>query len=269
MSASDTLRRAHDLYRQKNEKGSDFAFEHCWVLLRDHPKWAEGWTHVKIMTPKRKAPCSEEDPDCIDLNEMERGVRVDSEEGAGSAEGRSVAAKAERIFKGRPGGAKLAKEDRRQGKIREGLLFAHAEPTKSMAAAHMRKAALLEDQNLLMLMSMPDADLDAKEYMRLRRQMDLRKLCKLVAEEENRDAEAATAIVVVVGVSSLGAWSPNAEGVGLQSLRDGDGLHLELGGDAEDQVGVGQEHVGTHNGGGVNLHGAGSLHFHYAKYMFF
>ena len=28
-SASDTLRRAHEFYKQKNEKGSDFAFEHC------------------------------------------------------------------------------------------------------------------------------------------------------------------------------------------------------------------------------------------------
>jgi hypothetical protein len=55
-SASDTLKRAHELYKQKNEKGSDFSFEHCWVLLRDHPKWSEGWTQVKPPTPKRKAP---------------------------------------------------------------------------------------------------------------------------------------------------------------------------------------------------------------------
>ena len=166
-STINTLRRAHDLYKQKNEKGSDFAFEHCWVLLRDHPKWAEGWTQVKVVTPKRKVPCSEEESDCIDLTEMERGVWVDLEGGGGSAEGGSIAAEATRIFKGRPGGAKLAKKKQRQGKIREGMLFAHAEATKSMVAAHMRKVALLEDQNLLMLMSMPDADSDAKEYLRL------------------------------------------------------------------------------------------------------
>ena len=64
-SASDTLRKAHELYKQKNEKGFDFAFEHCWVLLRDHPKWWEGWTQMKVVTPKRKAPCSEEDSDCF------------------------------------------------------------------------------------------------------------------------------------------------------------------------------------------------------------
>ena len=73
-SGAYTLRRAHDLYKQKNEKGSDFAFEHCWVLLRDHPKWAEGWMQVKVPTPKRKAPTSEEEYECIVVTEMERGA---------------------------------------------------------------------------------------------------------------------------------------------------------------------------------------------------
>ena len=110
-SAADTLRRAHDLYKQKNEKGSDFAFEHCWVLLRDHPKWAEGWTQVKVVTPKRKAPCSKEESECIDLTEMERGEGVGSEGGGGLAEGGRIAAEVARIFKGRLRGAKIAKKD--------------------------------------------------------------------------------------------------------------------------------------------------------------
>ena len=221
------------------------------------------------MTPKRKAPSSEEESNYVDLSEMERGVGVGSEGGGGSAEGGSVAAEAARIFKGRPGGAKLAKEDQRQSKIREGLLFAHAEATKSMVAAHMRKAALLEDQNLLMLMSMPDADSDAKEYLRLQRQMELRKLRKVLAEEEDRDAEAAAANVVAANVvvaatSSPGAWSPGAEGDGLHSQRDGD---------AADQVGDEHHHPEGQDehaneeidhfgraGGGVNLQG-GALHF--------
>ena len=151
---------------------------------------------------------------------MERGVGVASEEGCGLAKGGSVRAEASRVFKGRPGGVKLAKEDQRQGKIREGLLLAHAEATKSMAAAHMRKAALPEVQNLLMLMSMPDDDEDAKEYLRLRRQTELKKLRKLVAEEEGREAEANAvnlphaATCPDADVSSPGAWSPGAKGYG-------------------------------------------------------
>jgi hypothetical protein len=93
-------------------------------------------------------------------------------------------------------------------------MFAHAEATKSMAAAHMRKAALLEDQNLLMLMSMPDADSDAKEYLHLRRQMELRKLRKLLAEEEDRDHKF-TAV-------NAGECSHGAKGEGLHSQHDTD-----------------------------------------------
>jgi hypothetical protein len=87
-----------------------------------------------------------------------------------------------------------------------------------------------------MLMSMSDADEDAKEYLRLRRQMELKKLRKLVAEEEGRDAEANAVNVVnaanvpYVPVSSPGAWSPGAEG----SAHD------------EEQVGDWPEHATQH-----------------------
>jgi hypothetical protein len=32
------LKRAHKLYRIKHAKDFDFGFEHCWILLKDHPK---------------------------------------------------------------------------------------------------------------------------------------------------------------------------------------------------------------------------------------
>jgi hypothetical protein len=149
---------------------------------------------------------------------MERNVAAASEVGGGTGEGGSVRQESSQVFKGRPGGVKAAKDEVRQGKIHEGLMLAHAEATRSMAAAHMRKAAILEDQNLLMLMSMPDADEDAKEYLRLRRKMELNKLRKLVAEEEGRDADATAvhnphaANVDDVPVRSPGDWSPGAEG---------------------------------------------------------
>jgi hypothetical protein len=41
-NASDTLKRARELYRIKHAKGFDFGFEHCWILLKNHPKWADG-----------------------------------------------------------------------------------------------------------------------------------------------------------------------------------------------------------------------------------
>jgi hypothetical protein len=98
-----------------------------------------------------------------------------SEGGGGSVEGGGSTAESAQIFKRHPGGTKIAKEDQRQGKIRKGLMAACTEATKNMAAVHMQKVALLEDQNLLMLMLMPYVDSDAKEYMCLQRQMELRK----------------------------------------------------------------------------------------------
>ena len=52
-SVADNLKRAHDLYRQKDAKGSDFVYEHCWLLVRDNPRWALGWAQEKPPTPTR------------------------------------------------------------------------------------------------------------------------------------------------------------------------------------------------------------------------
>ena len=43
---------------KKNVKKANFAFEHLWVLLRDHPTWADGWTQPKSPIGKRKAGAS-------------------------------------------------------------------------------------------------------------------------------------------------------------------------------------------------------------------
>ena len=141
-------------------------------------------------------------------------------ERGGSTAGGRIVSEATRIFKGRPGGAKGVKEDQRQGKIREGILLANVEATKSMAGAHMRKVALLEDQNLMMLMLMSDADSNAiaKEYLRLRRQMKLRKLRKLMADEEDHDRDQLAEAAVV---ARAGEWEPGAGREGLPNQPDG------------------------------------------------
>ena len=49
-SVADTLRRSRELYRKKSTKKHEFAFEHCW--LKDHPKWADGWSSPKATSSK-------------------------------------------------------------------------------------------------------------------------------------------------------------------------------------------------------------------------
>jgi hypothetical protein len=43
VSTADIVKLAKDLYRLKHVKGHDFTFEHCWVLVREFPKWVDGW----------------------------------------------------------------------------------------------------------------------------------------------------------------------------------------------------------------------------------
>jgi hypothetical protein len=46
-----------DLYRLKHIKGHDFTFEHCWMLVREYPKWVDGWASPRSSSsatpPKR------------------------------------------------------------------------------------------------------------------------------------------------------------------------------------------------------------------------
>jgi hypothetical protein len=76
------------------------------------------------------------------------------------------------VYNERPGGVKVAKQDNMQQKMRDGVLYTQAEATRSMAVVQMKKIALIEDQNMLLLMTMPieeSAGEDAREYPRLRK----------------------------------------------------------------------------------------------------
>jgi hypothetical protein len=84
---------------------------------------------------------------------------------------------------------KTAKQDNIQQKIRDGALYAQADATRSMTSFQMKKNALIEDQNMLLLMTMPIEDSageDARNYLRLRRGEELKKLRKKLSEEKSR-----------------------------------------------------------------------------------
>ena len=72
---------------------------------------------------------------------------------------------------------KAAREEARSTSAREGAIYAQADATRTMVAAQMKKAALLEDQNMLLLMTMLDDKIitvEAREYLHLRRGMSSR-----------------------------------------------------------------------------------------------
>jgi hypothetical protein len=102
-NAEDTLEKALELYKIKAAKNSDFLFLHCWWLLKDAPKWADGFGGAKKTTPtkrSRAAEGSDQESDCVD---MEVPVGGGGPEAAGSAG-------AGRTFK-RPMGNRIAKEE--------------------------------------------------------------------------------------------------------------------------------------------------------------
>jgi hypothetical protein len=42
------------MFQVKNAKGCQFTFEHCWVLVKDFPRWANGWRIMKQVTPSKR-----------------------------------------------------------------------------------------------------------------------------------------------------------------------------------------------------------------------
>jgi hypothetical protein len=47
-NVADLLKRTHELYLVKSKNNTDFAFEDCWVLVKDQPKWIDGWNHILL-----------------------------------------------------------------------------------------------------------------------------------------------------------------------------------------------------------------------------
>ena len=163
----------------------------------------------------------------------------------------------------RPGGSKAAKEESRIASAREGALYAQAAATRTMAEAQMKKAALLEDHNMLLLMTMPEdkiTTVEAREYMRLRRGDELKKLRrKLAAEEERERQDAASAHEEVARSSAtkrgrcVQAGSDYEEGEGSQPGCSGYGEGNDLGDRAEAVTVEGDPAAGSQQ------EGAGSL----------
>ena len=200
-SLADVLKKAHELYQIKSSKGAEFTFEHCWESVRDVPRWADGWSQPKPPTPKRKEPCESSD-------------RESHREDAGTVTEGAPDMDQAMHFRGRPGGSKAAKEVVRQGKIKEGAAWAQATATQVMAEATLRKAASMEDQNMLLLFTSPEAltTPEAVEYLRLRRGEELHKLQRRLAaeeEEERRRREAPTVVETVVGSPALADRVPD------------------------------------------------------------
>lgn len=91
----------------------------------------------------------------------------------------------------RPQGTKAAKDAHKAAKTRDGVLYAQAVAIEVMAAAAVHKAALLEEHNLILLMTAPDVDgqptTTAQELLALCQAEELRKLKSRLVEDTARE----------------------------------------------------------------------------------
>ena len=75
--------------------------------------------------------------------------------------------------------------------MKEGAGYAQAAAQQIMAEAYTRKVAQMEEQNFIMLMTLPSRidSPEAQEYLRLRQSEELKKLRRRLAEDQRREEQ--------------------------------------------------------------------------------
>ena len=179
---ADILRMAKDLYRTKSVKNTEFMFEHCWELVKDFPRWADGVSPSRQTTPSRRVSGSSD-------HESASGSQVDTQKSV-SVVDPSGEATTSMPFATRPTGTKAAKDVQRAEKVHERAALTQAKAAEKMAEATLRKAASLESVVLFTApmdqVTMPEA----REFITLLREEELLKLKRRRAEfaaEEQRE----------------------------------------------------------------------------------
>lgn len=70
-SLDDVLQNALDLYKVKDAKQRSFVFLHCWLLLKDCPRWMETPEEWAPATPQRPRETIEiDEEEAVDVEEM-------------------------------------------------------------------------------------------------------------------------------------------------------------------------------------------------------
>jgi hypothetical protein len=118
-SSADLLTMAHELFRTKSQNNTDFPYEHIWHLVKNYPRWADGWTTSKLATPsKRKSSTSDQGsaaPSPESSHVMEAQVEVDLRESSRESNPGLMQ---------RPGGSKSAKLVHKEMSMKSGAAYA-------------------------------------------------------------------------------------------------------------------------------------------------
>ena len=162
----DIVLDAMNLYKQKYRK--TFVLKHCWLLLKSYPRFSA------IFMGKRKAGGF--DPPSRDALLVDRRDLLSL-----NGEAPSTDSPPAHI---RPQAAKSSKNEHAHSKGKEQVLRANAKDTTDFAAATLKKAEQIAQQNTFSLFTLEDKNITcdlARQWLHLRRTQELAKLKAHVA----------------------------------------------------------------------------------------
>ena len=166
----DVIVDALQLFEQK--VGRPFVHKHCWLLLRDHPRFGAIFRSV---ASKRKAPGAAGADLPVDRREANSAMQQ-PREGIDP-----------NVNLHRPQGSKSAKGEHKEMREKEAALRANARATADFATATLKKAEQIAQQNAFSLFTLEEGLITcsvARRWLLLRRQQELKRLEKEMAMEE-------------------------------------------------------------------------------------
>ena len=143
-------------------------YEHVQVFVKDYPKWFDRGTYSSNVTPSKKRASTSNHGPGIESAETTSNLH-NAPEMAGNA------------WQGaRSTGTKAAKEAQKNLKAKKAAAYKQAKAIEVLTKATLRKTALMEEHNLILLITATDAQgqpsTTATEFLALRQKEELQKL---------------------------------------------------------------------------------------------
>ncbi|EHS62889.1 uncharacterized protein PGTG_21261 [Puccinia graminis f. sp. tritici CRL 75-36-700-3] len=168
MSRDDVLAEAKELYKSENE--STFNLDHCWAILREHPKWQATQQEIDLKAKKSKQPSNTPTTDDTAQSSSQADTQPDEEDEQST---RSALGS-----ESRPEGNKAAKRKRDEDAMLEKIIRTQEELVKiskersasvqkAMQEASAAKQSEADDR--IMAMDISGLDEEAKAYWQKKR----------------------------------------------------------------------------------------------------
>jgi hypothetical protein len=197
----DILEDSLELYTLKHPKESFLTFLHCWQLVLNVPKWAEGCivkckkTPLLAKSSRQMAPGSESESDCVEVEIV--ATQAALVVGVGR-------------MRVRPQDNSTAKGKHKNARIKDSSIRAQVVAIVQVAEAIKRKADILEDHNVLMLFIAPKTSIvseAAKEHFGVKEANGVEEIEKKIGYKGGISSSASgTSKTEVQCISFTGAW---------------------------------------------------------------